>query len=113
MLHTFADKKIVIRGKLSLDVIESVKYGKQVQIQVFSDTFKEESRFRSVGENRWNRSEIFFSFGDFMELLRLFGLEESVILNYIEQQLGKSAEERIAFLIKMNKLLSKQNFRIW
>lgn len=67
----FGNRKITISGNLSINLVNSEQYGKELQLQVYTqDRYLEERRFRSRGNNRWNRTEIFFTMQDLPQLIQ-------------------------------------------
>jgi hypothetical protein len=65
----FGDEKVIIDGTLSMNVVNSVMYDAEVQLQVFSDQYIREPRFKSVSHTKWHRAEIFFRLSDLPRLI--------------------------------------------
>jgi hypothetical protein len=52
----FGENKVILNGNFSLNLVNTAKYGEQLQIQVYSKDFVTKNRFHTS----WNRTEIFF-----------------------------------------------------
>ena len=59
-------KRYIIDGKMTLNYVDSEKWGREVHIQVFSKNCRVEER---SGEREWIRMEIFFPFESLDELI--------------------------------------------
>ncbi|MCD6572110.1 MAG: hypothetical protein J7K62_02440 [Thermoplasmata archaeon] len=59
------DKRIVLNGKLSLNVVKSAKYGREVHLQVYAPAYEVEGR----NPSRWSRTEIYFPIRDLERLI--------------------------------------------
>jgi len=53
------DKRIIIKGRMTLNIVNSKKWGHEVHIQVYSREHRVEKR---SGSRDWSRVEIFFPF---------------------------------------------------
>lgn len=58
-------KKYIIKGPLSINAVETAKYGPQIQLQVFSAEYERRDRV----SNAWNRLEIFLGPWQITELV--------------------------------------------
>ena len=77
-LVAYGDDRLVIEGVFSLNLVESKKFGKQIQFQIFSDKFRVEKRNKS----RWNRTEIYFPISQLPALISLLQKKmEGVVVN--------------------------------
>jgi hypothetical protein len=119
---SYDKSRIVINGRLSLNIADTAKFGKQFQVQVYSDQYKIEER--SVKEVKWHRSEVFFSFQDLekaVEVLCKVGdlkkpqdpqaLSDDKIIEYIGSRLVQ--DDKMKLLAALNKLLHQHGFGIW
>ena len=57
--------RIVIEGKMSLNVVESAKWGREVHIQIYAPSHEVEKR----NPSRWSRTEIYFPIRDLGRLI--------------------------------------------
>lgn len=59
-------KRFVLNGMLGLSVVNSAKFGDQVQLQLFSTDFFEQ---QEASGGKYRRVELFFSFDDIDKLI--------------------------------------------
>jgi len=55
-LTGYNTQRIIIDGHMSVNLVESVKYGREVHIQVYSSEHRVERR----NPSKWSRTEIYF-----------------------------------------------------
>jgi len=58
-------QRIVIEGKMSINVVDSVKWGREVHIQIYAPSHEVEKR----NPSRWSRTEIYFPIRDLGKLI--------------------------------------------
>jgi len=58
-------RRIVIEGKMSINTVDSAKWGREVHIQVYASTHKNEDR----NPSKWSRAEIYIPLKDLGKLI--------------------------------------------
>jgi len=58
-------RRIVIEGKMSVNAVDSAKWGREVHIQVYASTHRNENR----NPSRWSRAEIYIPLKDLGKLI--------------------------------------------
>jgi len=73
------DSRYIIDGTMTLNYVESKKWGREIHIQVFSDECIVQKR---SGEKKWSRIEIFFPVTDLDRLIS----ELQFIQNFVRRK---------------------------
>jgi hypothetical protein len=118
-ITTFGERQIILDGAITIGHNRSQKWGEQLEIEIYSNTFREHPRYRSKSYGVWHRAEIFMPVDHVAPMLDVLNqirkpvslLDDEAFLRYLGNRMLKG--DRLELLAKLNKLLHEHGYGIW